>query len=60
MYRLDLGFVNASLVDDGDVTLVDAGMGRTVDRLRAELDDGAENGGFTAIHTPGHTPGHAV
>ncbi|MFB6353574.1 MAG: MBL fold metallo-hydrolase [Halobacteriales archaeon] len=38
VYRLDLGFVNAYLVDDGEVTLVDAGTPGAADSLRAELE----------------------
>lgn len=37
LHRLDLGFVNAYLVDDGEVTLVDTGIPRSVGSLRAEL-----------------------
>ncbi|WP_440991980.1 MBL fold metallo-hydrolase [Haloarchaeobius baliensis] len=37
LWRLDLGSVNAYLVDDGEVTLVDAGTPRSVDRLRSGL-----------------------
>ena len=39
LYRLDLGIVNASLVDTGETTLVDAGMPNAVDDLRGELDE---------------------
>lgn len=38
VYRLDLAMVNAYLVDDGDVTLVDTGTPWTVDTLRAALN----------------------
>ncbi len=38
VYRLDLGYVNAYLVDDGDVTLIDAGMPNAADDIRAEID----------------------
>lgn len=37
VYRLDLGNVNAYLVDDGDVTLIDAGMPNATGDVRAEL-----------------------
>lgn len=39
VYRLDLGRVNAYLVDDGETTLIDAGTPNAVDDLRAELDE---------------------
>lgn len=38
LYRLDLGYANAYLVDDGDVTLVDAGQPGDLADLRRELD----------------------
>jgi glyoxylase-like metal-dependent hydrolase (beta-lactamase superfamily II) len=38
VWALDLGMVNAYLLDDGTVTLVDAGTPGAVDDLRAELD----------------------
>ncbi|MFC4406000.1 MBL fold metallo-hydrolase [Haloarchaeobius iranensis] len=37
VWRLDLGSVNAYLVDDGEVTLVDAGTPRSVGELRQGL-----------------------
>lgn len=37
VYRLDLGNVSAYLVDDGDVTLIDAGMPNATETIRAEL-----------------------
>jgi glyoxylase-like metal-dependent hydrolase (beta-lactamase superfamily II) len=40
VWRLALGGVNAYLVDDGDLTLVDAGMPWHVDAVRAYLADG--------------------
>lgn len=43
LWRLDLGSVNAYLVDDGDVTLVDAGTPRSVDDIR----DGLSTAGYT-------------
>lgn len=39
VYRLDLGMVNAYLVDDGETTLIDAGTPNAVDDLRGELDE---------------------
>ncbi|MFB6228490.1 MAG: MBL fold metallo-hydrolase [Halobacteriales archaeon] len=39
LYRLDLGRVNAYLVDTGETTLIDAGTPNAVDDLRSELDD---------------------
>jgi glyoxylase-like metal-dependent hydrolase (beta-lactamase superfamily II) len=39
LYRLDLGRVNAYLVDTGETTLIDAGTPSAVDDLRSELDD---------------------
>jgi glyoxylase-like metal-dependent hydrolase (beta-lactamase superfamily II) len=39
LYRLDLGRVNAYLVDTGETTLIDAGTPNAVDDLRAELND---------------------
>ena len=38
VYRLDLGIVNAYLVDDGETTLIDAGTPNAVEDLRDELD----------------------
>lgn len=38
-YRLELGTVNAYLVDDGETTLIDAGTPNAVDALRGELDE---------------------
>ena len=46
LYRLDLGMVNAYLVDTDETTLVDAGTPNAVDDLRDELDEagyGAED-----------------
>lgn len=37
VYRLDLKTTNAYLVDDGEVTLIDAGTPMGIDTLRAEL-----------------------
>ena len=37
LWRFDLGSVNAYLVDDGEVTLVDAGTPRSVGTLRSGL-----------------------
>lgn len=39
IWHLDLGLVNAYLVDDGTVTLVDTGTPGAVDRLRREIAD---------------------
>ena len=40
VHRLDLGFVNAYLLEDGDdLVLCDAGMPRAAGRIRAGLDD---------------------
>ena len=39
VYRLDLGIVNAYLVDDGETTLIDAGTPTATDDLRAALED---------------------
>ena len=39
LYRLDLGMVNAYLVDTGETTLVDAGTPNAVNDLRGELDE---------------------
>ena len=39
VYRLDFGLVNAYLVDDGDLTLIDAGTPNATDDLRAALAD---------------------
>ena len=39
LYRLDLGMVNAYLVDTGEATLIDAGTPNAVDDLRYELDE---------------------
>lgn len=39
LWRLDLGAVNAYLVDDGTVTLVDAGTPRAGDDIRQGLDE---------------------
>jgi len=39
LYRLDLGMVNAYLVDTGETTLVDAGTPNAVEDLRGELDE---------------------
>ena len=39
VYRLDLGIVNAYLVDDGEPTLIDAGAPNAADDIRAELAD---------------------
>lgn len=38
VYRLDLGIVNAYLVDDDETTLLDAGTPNAVEDLRDELD----------------------
>jgi glyoxylase-like metal-dependent hydrolase (beta-lactamase superfamily II) len=45
LYRLDLGMVNAYLVDTGETTLVDAGMPNAVDDLRGELDEAGYDAG---------------
>lgn len=39
VWQLDLGLVNAFLIDDGTVTLVDAGTPGSVDTLRDEIRD---------------------
>ena len=39
LYRLDLGVVNAYLVDTGETTLVDAGTPNAADDLWSELDE---------------------
>lgn len=39
VYRLDLGIVNAYLVDDGETTLIDAGTPTATDDLQAALED---------------------
>jgi len=39
LYLLDLGMVNAYLVDTDETTLIDAGTPNAVDDLRSELDD---------------------
>ena len=39
LYQLDLGMVNAYLVDTGETTLVDAGTPNAVEDLRGELDE---------------------
>jgi glyoxylase-like metal-dependent hydrolase (beta-lactamase superfamily II) len=39
LYLLDLGSVNAYLVDTGETTLIDAGTPNAVDDLRSELHD---------------------
>ena len=44
LYRLDLGMVNAYLVDTGETTLVDAGTPNAVDDLRGELDEAGYEG----------------
>lgn len=43
VYRLDLGMVNAYLVDDGETTLIDAGTPNAADDLRGELDEAGYN-----------------
>lgn len=48
VWALDLGSVNAYLVDDGTVTLVDAGTPRSVETLRAELADAGYDVGDVA------------
>ena len=44
LYRLDLGMVNAYLVDAGETTLVDAGTPNAADDLRGELDEAGYDG----------------
>lgn len=39
VYRLDLKMANAYLVDDGEVTLVDAGSPQALENLRSELHE---------------------
>ena len=45
LYRLDLGVVNAYLVDTGETTLVDAGTPNAADDLRGELDEAGYDAG---------------
>jgi glyoxylase-like metal-dependent hydrolase (beta-lactamase superfamily II) len=39
VYHLDLGAVNAYLLDDGETTLIDTGTPNALDDLRSELDE---------------------
>jgi len=45
LYRLDLGVVNAYLVDTGETTLIDAGTPNAADYLRGELDEAGYDAG---------------
>lgn len=56
LHRLDLGFVNAYLVDDGEVTLVDAGISRSVGTLRAELTQAGYDAGALAVYLHDELP----